>query len=65
MSLFFEDEIQKVIRKTDRSGLEKLISEDPRNQPGWSDRNRNRNNYSRQTFYRKNRHDPRNRPDGW
>ncbi|MFS0574802.1 hypothetical protein AB1K83_04160 [Sporosarcina sp. 179-K 3D1 HS] len=63
MSLFFEDEIQKVMRNTDRSGLEKLLSEDPRNQPGWSDKNRN--NYFRQTFYRKNKQNPRNRPHGW
>ncbi|WP_432362373.1 hypothetical protein [Sporosarcina sp. UB5] len=30
MSLFFEDEIEKVKRKLDASGLEKLMSQDPR-----------------------------------
>ncbi|WP_172373575.1 hypothetical protein [Sporosarcina jiandibaonis] len=36
MSLFFEDEIQRVKRSTDRSGLEILMSQDPRNKPNWS-----------------------------
>lgn len=62
MSLFFEDEIQKVKRNMDRSGLEELMSQDPRNKPGWSDRNRNQ--YVRHTFYRRNQRDSGNRPDG-
>ena len=30
MSLFFEDEIQKVKRNLDRSGLENMMAQDPR-----------------------------------
>ncbi len=30
MSLFFEDEIQKVKKRTDRLGLDNLMSQDPR-----------------------------------
>ena len=58
MSLFFEDEIQKVKRSTDRSGLENLMSQDPRNKPNWSNRSRN-------TSSRNNQRDTENRQDKW
>ncbi|QUW23554.1 hypothetical protein JSQ81_08650 [Sporosarcina sp. Marseille-Q4063] len=58
MSLFFEDEIQKVKKKTDRQGLENLMSQDPRNKPGWSNRNRN-------TSSRRDQYDAKNYMEGW
>ena len=47
----------------DRSGLENLRSQDPRNNRSWS--SRNRNNYFRQTLYRRDQQDSRNRTDSW
>jgi len=41
MSLFFEDEIQKVKRKIDRVGLDNLMAQDPR------DKQRNVDKYRR------------------
>ena len=45
MSLFFEDEIQKVKSKIDRVGLDKLMAQDPR------DRQRNVDKYRRNSRY--------------
>ena len=58
MSLFFEDEINKVKRNIDRSSLENLTSQDPRNKEGWSSRNRS-------TFSQRFKRDAGNRPDSW
>lgn len=58
MSLFFEDEIQKIWRSTDRAGLEKLMSQDPRNKPTWSNRNRS-------TSLRRSQRDSESRRDNW
>ena len=58
MSLFFEDEIQRIWRSTDRAGLEKLMSQDPRNKPTWSNRNRN-------TSSSRSQRDSESRRDNW
>jgi hypothetical protein len=58
MALFFEDEIQRVKRSTDRSGLENLMSQNPRNKPNWSNRSHN-------TSTRRNQRDTDNRQDDW
>ena len=63
MSLFFEDEIQKVKRKMDKAGLEKLRSQDPRNNRNWA--NRHPNISFIQTLSRRDQYDSRNRPDSW
>lgn len=39
LTLFFEDEIDKVKRTTDRQGFRDLLLQDPRTQEGWSSRN--------------------------
>ena len=55
MSLFFEDEIQKVKRNLDRSGLENMMAQDPR-----TNRKRVNKNYNttlNQPQSRRNRHD--------
>ena len=56
MSLFFEDEIQKVKGKIDRAGLDKLMSQDPRDKQRNVDKYR-RNSRSQSTFSK----DTRNR----
>lgn len=63
MSLFFEDEIEKVKRKMDRQGLENLLSQDPRNHRNWSDGNRY-NSFGR-TFTRRQQRDSESRSDNW
>lgn len=63
MSLFFEDEIRKVMKKMDRAGIEELKSQDPRNKSGWPGHNPNR--LIRQSFYQKNSRNYGNRPDRW
>ena len=41
MSLFFEDEIRKAMRKADRSGVESIMAQDPRRKQSWTSKNRN------------------------
>ena len=61
MSLFFDDEIQKVKKRTDRLGLDNLMSQDPRDKQ--SNANRYRNTSQNQTFSNRNQQDSRNRPN--
>jgi hypothetical protein len=61
MSLFFEDEIQKVKNRTDRIGLDNLMSQDPRDSQSKADRYRRASH--NQTFSNKNQHDSDNRPN--
>lgn len=61
MSLFFEDEIQKVKNKTDRLGLDNLMSQDPRDNQ--SKANKYRRASQNQEFSNKNQHDSGNRPN--
>ena len=61
MSLFFEDEIQKVKNKTDRLGLDNLMSQDPRDNQ--SKANRYRPTSHNQTFSNNNQRDSGNRPN--
>jgi hypothetical protein len=61
MSLFFEDEIQKVKNRTDRLGLDNLMSQDPRDNQ--SKANRYRRASQNQAFSNKNQHDSGNRPN--
>ena len=58
MSLFFENEINKVKKNTDRSGLKNLTSQDPRNKEDWS-------NKSFDVFSQRFKRDAGNRPDSW
>ncbi len=55
MSLFFDDEIQKVKKKTDRTGLDNLMSQDPRDNPGRV--SRYRGNSRNQTFSSRDQYD--------
>ena len=61
MSLFFDDEIQKVKKRTDRLGLDNLMSQDPRDKQSNADRYRR--DSQNQTFSNKNQHDSGNRPN--
>jgi hypothetical protein len=55
MSLFFEDEIQKIKNRTDRIGLDNLMAQDPRDSHSKVDRYRRAS--QNQTFSNKNQHD--------
>ena len=57
MSLFFEDEIQKVKGKTDRLGLDILMSQDPRDRQ--SKANKYRRTSHTQTFSNRYQYDRR------
>ncbi len=61
MSLFFDDEIQKVKNRTDRLGLDNLMSQDPRDTK--TQANRYRRASQTQTFSNKNQHDSGKRPN--
>jgi hypothetical protein len=61
MSLFFEDEIQKVKERTDRLGLDILMSQDPRDRQ--SKANRYRRTSHDQTFSNKYQYDSGRRPN--
>ena len=62
MSLFFEDEIQKAKEKTDRLGLDDLMSQDPRDNPGRV--NSYRNTSRNQSSPSRDKHGPGKRPSG-
>jgi len=61
MSLFFDEEIQKVKKRTDRLGLDDLMSQDPRDSQSKADRYRRASH--KQTLPNKNQHDSDNRPN--
>ena len=61
MSLFFDDEIQKVKNRTDRLGLDSLMSQDPRDNQ--SKANRYRRSSQNQTFSNRNQNDSGKRPN--
>jgi len=61
MSLFFDNEIQKVKKRTDRLGLDNLMSQDPRDKQ--NNANKYRNTSQNQTFSNKNQHDSGKRPN--
>jgi len=60
MSLFFDDEIQKVKKRTDRLGLDNLMSQDPRDAE--SQANKYRRASHTQPLPNKNQQDSRKRP---
>ncbi|KAA0966808.1 hypothetical protein FQ087_11475 [Sporosarcina sp. ANT_H38] len=61
MSLFFEDEIQKAKKSTDRLGLDTLMSQDPRDNP--SKVNKYKRASYNQAFSNKDQHDSNKRPN--
>ena len=61
MSLFFDDEIQKVKKRTDRLGLDNLMSQDPRDTQ--SQANRYRRASHTQPSSNSNQYDSRKRPN--
>ncbi|CAM3279936.1 hypothetical protein FITA111629_14365 [Filibacter tadaridae] len=60
MSLFFEDEIRKVMQKVTPTDLSNLHAQDPRGKPDWADRNPS-HSFGRQ-LTPKNHRDFRQRP---
>ena len=60
MSLFFDDEIQKVKKRTDRLGLDNLMSQDPRDTQNQANKYRRASNT--QPLSNQNQQDSRKRP---
>lgn len=63
MSIFYEDEIRKAIRKADPKGIENIMAQDPRRKQSWTSKNRNASRNSRNT--RRNRYDFDDQSDYW
>lgn len=63
MSIFYEDEIRKVLRKADQSDIENIMAQDPRRKKSWTSKNRNSTRNERKA--RRNRYDFDDRSDDW
>lgn len=63
MSLFFEDEIKKVMKMADQPSLENIMDQDPRRKQSWTSKNRNASRNQKRPG--KNQRDLDERSDYW